>query len=142
MSKYAHPVTISEITENGFRLQVLNREYYLGRLRYPYFSDATEEEIRDVSFLGDEKKGCFYWNVLELRFDLWQLDNPDESYLLGQFVRGVPRPDLFVNHSIPLLEDKDEKEYDGKTIPKSSQESKRKQKRGRTYQQPDSQEET
>lgn len=100
-----HSVRISEISENGFRVQVLNRDYYLDRSRYPYFSDATEEEIQDVSFMGYETHGRLYWDALELGFELWQLDNPDKSYLLGNAVRGVPRPDLFVNHTIPQFEE-------------------------------------
>jgi len=102
---FIHPVQISEISEQGFRVQVLNRDYFLARSRYPYFSDATEEEIRDVSFMGDETQGSLYWDALELHFELWQLDDPDKSYLLGNAVRGVPRPDLFANHTIPLFEE-------------------------------------
>ena len=102
---YVHPVKISEISEKGFRVQVVNRDYYLCRSRYPYFSDATDEEIRDVSFLGDEEGGLLSWDALELDFELWQLDCPDKSYLLGMSIRGVPRPDLFMNHTIPLSDE-------------------------------------
>lgn len=86
------PVKISEISEHGFRLQVLDRDYYLSRYRYPYFSDATEEEIRDAVLMYESH---IQWKTLDLRFELEQLDHPEEGTTFSLFVRGIPRPDLF-----------------------------------------------
>ena len=86
------PVNISEITDNGFRLQVLNRDYYLTRERYPYFSDATEAEIRDVVLKWENR---LHWEALDLDFTLEVLDHPEKSVRFCHYVRGVPRPDLF-----------------------------------------------
>jgi len=87
-------VKISEISENGFRLQVLDRNYYLSRGRYPYFSDATEEEIQDVTLCGE----LLCWESLDLQFELEQLDHPETGIAFSLLVRGVPRPDLFAQY--------------------------------------------
>jgi hypothetical protein len=91
------PVKISEISENGFRLQVLNKDYYLTRKRYPYFSDATEAEIRDVVLQFHTN---LRWEMLDLDFELEQLDHPEEGYAFNLFVRGVARPDLFAQYAL------------------------------------------
>jgi len=90
--EHVQPVHISDITEHGFRLQVLDRDYYLPQWRYPYFFDATEAEIRDVALLFED---YVRWESLDLRFELEQLDHPEEGVAFSQFVRGVPRKDLF-----------------------------------------------
>jgi len=92
----APSVIISEISETGFRLQVGDMDFYLPRWRYPYFSDATEAEIRDVVLHGE----LLCWKALDLQFELEQLAHPEEGYCFGLLVRGVPRPDLFEGYAL------------------------------------------
>ncbi len=89
------PVTVSELTKRGFRIHVLDKNFYLSFKKYPWFSDATEEEIRDVVLKFEYR---VHWEMLDVDFELEQLEHPRKKYLMPfRYVRGVPRLDLFEN---------------------------------------------
>ena len=46
--KHRAEIKISDITADGFRLRTFNREYYVSRKDYPWFMNATQQEIQDV----------------------------------------------------------------------------------------------
>ena len=89
------PVTVSEITKRGFRVQTLDRDYRLTFKKYPWFADATEEELRDVVL----KYECeLHWDMLDLIFPLEIFDHSRRKQPMPfRYVRGEPRWDLFEN---------------------------------------------
>jgi hypothetical protein len=102
------PVEISNITDKGFQVRVpyLNRDYYLSFERYPYFSDATEEELRDAVC---EWEAQINWKSLDLNFEFELLDHPEKSGVFCPYVRGELRKDLFVGFHLPMKQKKQTK---------------------------------
>jgi len=92
------PVDVSEISSKGFRVQVLDRDYYLSFERYPWFRDATEAEIREVVCKWES---LLCWETLDLDFRFELLDHPEKSVIFCPYVRGVPRLDLFEGFVLP-----------------------------------------
>ena len=87
------PVTVTELTKRGFRIHVLDKNFYLSFKKYPWFSDATEEEIRDVVLKFEYR---VHWEALDVDFEIEQLEHPRKKYLMPfRYVRGEPRLDLF-----------------------------------------------
>ncbi len=89
------PVTVSEITKRGFRVQTLDRDYRLTFKKYPWFADATEEELKDVVLKYESELN---WDKLDLIFPLEIFDHPRRKQPMPfRYVRGEPRWDLFEN---------------------------------------------
>ena len=99
MTNKENPTTvarISEITAEGFRLHAPIGEYYISRKKYPWFRDATDEEIRDVTFSPEAGEGhvnMLFWNTLGIDFDEKSIKNPELNRSI--LVRCTKRPDLF-----------------------------------------------
>ena len=94
-------VTTSEITLEGFWVHTHNRDYYLTRKKYPWFKDATDEEIRDVFFIlaedNDEHGDMLFWRTIGIDFDMESIEKPELIYH-AILVRCVKRPDLFAGY--------------------------------------------
>jgi len=90
-------VCISDITADGFWIYIFNKKQYISRKMYPWFRDASDDEIRDVSFLpeaGDGHVNMLFWHKLGIDFDEESFASPELMYH-NTYVRGVARPDLF-----------------------------------------------
>jgi len=94
-------VRISEITTEGFWVHTHNNDYYLTRKRYPWFKDATDEEIRDVVFIlaedNDDHGDMLLWRTIGIDFDMESIVRPELIYN-AILVRCVKRRDLFVGY--------------------------------------------
>ena len=105
---------------------------------YEFFIGTSEGFKPHVHVKAGDKEAKFWLNPLSVK-DKGNM-RPDELNAAMKYVE--PNQDTFIKQyrkEFPLPNEQKQKEqYDGKTIPKSSQESGRKQRRGRTYQQPDS----
>jgi len=92
-------IKISQITETGFLLHNDGRDYYVSRKKYPWFLDATDNEIRDVrkvrDMIGDDHGDMFVWDSLDIELETKKFDYPDSFQVYGVYVRGQNRPDLF-----------------------------------------------
>lgn len=100
MTNAKYNVSISDITADGFRIITPIGEYYISRERYPWFRDATDEEIQDVSFayeIDGHHFNMLFWDTLGIDFDEESIKNPELIYHNTQ-VRCVLRPDLFVRY--------------------------------------------
>ena len=94
-------VSVSDITADGFWVRCPLKDIYISRKRYPWFRDATDEEIRDVSFLqeaGEHHQNMLFWHTLGVDFDSESIEKPELIYHNTR-VRCVLRPDLFTNLS-------------------------------------------
>ena len=90
-------VIVSDITEEGFWLKTPIKEYYISRDKYPWFKDATDEEIKHVIFLPEAGEGhvnMLIWLTLGIDFDEVSIERPEVIYHAIR-VRKVLRPDLF-----------------------------------------------
>lgn len=89
------PVTVTDLTKRGFRIHFKDKQFYMSFKNYPWFADATEEEIRDVVL---EFEYRVHWEALDVDFEIDQLEHPRRKYYEPfRYVRGEPRLDLFVN---------------------------------------------
>ena len=76
-------------------MQTLDRDYRLTFKKYPWFADATEEELKDVVLQFECE---LYWKSLDVEFPLEIFDHPRRKQPMPfRYVRGEPRFDLFEN---------------------------------------------
>lgn len=90
-------VTVSGITAEGFWLHTPKKNYYISRKIFPWFSDATDKEIRDVCITldVDEFHGdMLCWRRLDFDIGTNAIENTEWIKTKRINVRGVHRPDL------------------------------------------------
>jgi hypothetical protein len=73
------PVEIVQVSRFGIWLAIDEEEYFLDRERYPWFADATINQICAVERPSVEH---LYWPELDVDLDLDSLRNP-ENYPLA-----------------------------------------------------------
>ena len=90
-------VKVSDITESGFWIETYKERYYISRKDFPWFRDATNDELKDVwlclnvdAYHGD----VLIWDTLNC--DLATKDIADPSWVKTKniYVRDVWRSDL------------------------------------------------
>ena len=101
-NKAKRNVKVYDITAEGFWVETYKEKYYIARKDFPWFLDATDEEILDVSIcLDDPDHGdILTWGASGLNTDLFTKDIADPSWVRNRknkffVVRGVKRPDLY-----------------------------------------------
>ena len=101
-NKAKRNVKVSDITAEGFWIETYKEKHYISRKDFPWFGDATDEEIMDVSIcLDDPDHGdILIWGASGLNIDLFTKDIADPSWVRNRknkniVVRGVKRPDLW-----------------------------------------------
>ena len=102
-NKAKRNVKVSDITADGFWIETYKEKYYISRKDFPWFLDATDEEILDVSIcLDDPDHGdILICGASNLNVDLFTKDIADPSWVRNRknqniIVRGVKRPDLLM----------------------------------------------
>jgi len=94
-------VKISDITTEGFTVVCPFGSYHITRKRYPWFKDATDEELHDVFFVDDrtddEHGNMLVWRTIGIDFDEESIARPELIYN-AILVRGKKRRDLFVGY--------------------------------------------
>jgi hypothetical protein len=96
-TKPKRAVTVSEITDEGFLLHTYRKDYYISRKLFPWFRDATDEEIRIVSLspdVGEPHGDMLYWRSLDFDIGSNSIENTEWIKDRNIIVRGVHRPDL------------------------------------------------
>ena len=96
-NKTRSTVKVSEITPEGFWLETYEAKYYISRKNFPWFRDATDEEILDIYIVLDVDD--YHGHVLvwdSLMCDLNTNSMNDLSWIKTKniLVRGKWRPDL------------------------------------------------
>ena len=95
-NKAARNVKVSEITAEGFWVETYKEKHYISRKNFPWFRDATEEEIRDITIClnVDDHGDMLIWNTLNC--DIATKDIADPSWVRTKniYVRNVWRSDL------------------------------------------------
>ena len=96
-NKYKTVVSISDITADGFWIETYREKYYISRIVFPWFRDATDDEIRDVTLSPDvdEYHGdMLYWRALDVDFGTNSIRDTRWVATKNIWVRGVHRVDL------------------------------------------------
>ena len=94
-------VKISKITNEGFSFHNEGQEFYISKKSYPWFLDATEQEIRDIVKVQAPDKpydaeAVYRWNLLDINIPTEWIKNPETMpKFTGVYVRKQDRPDLF-----------------------------------------------
>ena len=72
-------VEISNISDHGFWLYVMGKEYFLPYDQYPWFKNARISEIFDVQLLHHSH---LYWQKLDVDLAISSLENPEKYPLI------------------------------------------------------------
>ena len=96
-NKAKRNVFVADITEEGFWVETYKEKHYISRKDFPWFRDATDEEIRDIAIhldVDDYHGDVLVWG--ELNCDIATKNIADSSWVrkMNIFVRNVWRPDL------------------------------------------------
>ena len=107
-AKQFFTVRISKITKEGFWLHNEGQNFYISRKQYPWFLDATDEEIRDVWKIHDAidngRRNHLQWNMLEIDILMEHLKHPELLTVHNVYVRKEQREDLYELHAQWLQE--------------------------------------
>ena len=107
-AKQFFTVRISRITEDGFWIHNEGRDFYVSRKQYPWFIDATDKEIRDVTKLyrawADNGDNGLYWETLDFGISMKHFYHPDTLQVYNVYVRSEQREDLYEQHVQWLIE--------------------------------------
>jgi len=68
-------VEVTNISKHGFWILLNENEYFLSYPLFPWFKNATIDEICDVSLLN---KHHLFWNKLDVDLELSSITNPEE----------------------------------------------------------------
>jgi len=72
--KNTSALKIENISKTGFSLFLDNQKYLLNFTEYPWFKEASGEEILNVKFLNSHH---LYWESLDIDLELDSIKNPD-----------------------------------------------------------------
>lgn len=73
---------ILNLTPFGMWILVGKREYYIDYSRYPWFQNATMNELREVETVG--LGSGIYWPALDLDVELEALEHPERYPLIAK----------------------------------------------------------
>jgi len=96
-------VKISCITDDGFCIQNEGKDFYISREQYPWFLDASEQEIRDVvkiCRMGHQRDpaAVLSWELLDFVLPMEHVKYPDTLKVFGVYIRKQDREDLYKQH--------------------------------------------
>ena len=78
--KNTSKVEILNISEHGIWLYVQAKEYFLPYSEFPWFEQATVEQIRDVQSIHEHH---LYWPGLDVDLEIESLNNLEKYLLLS-----------------------------------------------------------
>ena len=74
-------IQVQGISPNGFWMLIKGREYFLDFISYPWFKEASVDQIFNVTLLSDSH---LLWNELDIDLDTSILESPEKYPLISQ----------------------------------------------------------
>jgi len=101
-NKQFFAIQISQITKDGFWLHNNEHSFYVSRKRYPWFLDATNNEIMNVrkvrDLTGDDHGDMFVWDSLDIELPIHNFIRQEIIQIHSVYVRGIHREDLYAQY--------------------------------------------
>ncbi len=74
-------VEIINVSQQGIRVRVTGVEYKLQYTQFPWFAEATMDQLSDVRLLHETH---LYWESLDVDLDLQSIENPEDYPLIAK----------------------------------------------------------
>lgn len=86
--KSTSKASVEGITPFGIWLLVKNEEFFLGFREYPFFRQASVQDVLDVEFYPPEH---LHWPALDCDLEIDSLRHPEKYPLVDKPLRAVPK---------------------------------------------------